>query len=229
MSAPILTCRALTVGYDGVRLCSGIDFTLHEGEYLSVIGPVGCGKSALVATGLGIIPPIEGEVGYENGLTRTEIGCLPQQNDVRGSVSVRDLVLSGCLGHMRHIMVGRAEKALAADAMERLGISDLARRRFGDLSGGQKQRALLARALCGARRLLILDDPMRGLDPFARDALFAEIARIRDEEGVAMILVDNEAVDGTVLHMSDTVRFCGPVEEYARSGPGRLYFAGRVL
>ena len=229
MSAAILTLKDLTVGYDGVRLCSGIDLTIREGDYVSVLGPSGCGKSALAETILGIIPPVAGEVIFENGTTRRDIGCLPQTADFRGESSVRNVVLSGCLGRMRHIMVGRAEKERAAAWLERLGIADLVRRRFGELSGGQRQRALLARALCGASRLLILDDPMRGLDVPAREALYDEIARIREEEGIAMLIIDSEAVDGTVLHMSDRVLFCGPVEEYARSVPGQLYFAGRVL
>ena len=229
MTPPILTLNNLTVGYDGIPLCSGISLTLHEGEYLSVVGASGSGKSTLLATILGIEPPVAGEVVYENGFMRADIGCLPQENDIRGSTSVKGLVLSGCLGQMRHIMVGRAEKERAMAALEQLGIADLAGRRFGDLSGGQRQRVLLARAICGARKLLILDDPMRGLDTVAGASLYDEIARIREEEGVAMIIVDSEAVDGTVLHLSDTVLFCGPVEDYIRSLPGQLYFAGRAL
>ena len=139
------------------------------------------------------------------------------------------IVLAGCVGHTRHLWIGKEEKTRAAEAMERMGLTSLAKRRFGDLSGGQRQKVLLARALCGAKRLLLLDEPMKGLDARAKDELFDEIARIRDEGSVAIVIVDRDAVDGTVLHLSDTMRFCGPVEEYIDSGPGRLYFAGRTI
>ena len=225
----ILSARDLTVGWGDVRLCSGISFDLHAGEYLSVVGPSGCGKSALIAAILGIERPAAGSLTYEDGLRRGDIGCLPQESRFSGSPAVRDIVLGGCIGNSRHILIGRAEKARAADALERMGLSGLAKRRFGDLSGGQRQKVLLARALCGAKRLLLLDEPMKGLDAAAKDDLYGEIARIREEGSVAVVIVDGDAVDGTVLHLSDFMRFCGPVEEYIRSAPGQLYFAGRII
>ena len=198
----ILSVRDATVGWGDVRLWSGISFDLHAGEYLSVVGPAGCGKSALIAAILGVEDVKAGEIRYEGGLTRADIGCLPQENDLRGASAVRDIVLAGCVGHTRHLWIGKEEKTRAAEAMERMGLTSLAKRRFGDLSGAQRQKVLLARALC---------------------------ARIRDEGSVAIVIVDRDAVDGTVLHLSDTMRFCGPVEEYIDSGPGRLYFAGRTI
>ena len=225
----ILRAEGLTVGYGDVRLCADIHFSIREGEYVSVVGPRGCGKSALVAAILGIERPLAGTLTYEDGLKRSDIGCLPQENEQFGQVKVKDLVLSGCLGRMKHILIGRAEKELAARQMERLGIAGLASRRFGELSGGQKQRVLLCRALCGARRLLLLDTPMRGLDAVARDDFFSEIERLREEAALAIVMVDHEALDGTVLHLSDRQLFFGPVEDYIKSVPGQLYFAGRVL
>ncbi len=230
MDELLLSVRDATVGWGDVRLCAGITFDLHAGEYLSVVGPAGCGKSALIASILGVEPLKTGEIRYEGGLTRADIGCLPQENDLRGAATVREIVLAGIVGHTRHLFVGKQEKELAADAMERMGLTALAKRRFGDLSGGQRQKALLARALCGAKRLLLLDEPMKGLDAYAKDEMYNEIARIRDEGTVAIVIVDRDAVDGTVLHLSDdTMLFCGPVEEYVESVPGRLYFAGRTI
>ena len=225
----ILTCRDLAVGYGEAVLCRGIGLTVHAGEYVSLVGPVGSGKSALIATMLGALEPMEGAVIRENGLRREEIGCMPQESEVRGAATVRDTVLAGCLGQMKHLFVGRAERAMVTEQLERLGIADLEKRRVGERSGGQRQRVFLARALCGRKRLLLLDEPLKGLDAAARDDLFAEIARIREEDGCAVVMADPEAVDGTVLHMSDTVLFCGPVEEYVRSIPGQLYFAGHIL
>ena len=227
----LVTCRSLSIGYgpgEGV-LCSDISLVLREGEYLSVVGAGGSGKSAFLATLLGALPPMAGEVIYENGLKREQIGCMPQANEIRGSATVRDTVLAGCLGQMNRFFVGRRERNAAMEQMERLGIADLAKRRIGELSGGQRQRAFLARALCGKKRLLLLDEPLKGLDAGARDDLFAEIERIRREDECAVVMADAEAVDGTVLHLSDRVLFCGPVEDYIRSVPGQLYFAGHIL
>jgi zinc transport system ATP-binding protein len=226
---PILTCRDLSVGYGEAVLCSGISLTIREGEYVSLVGPRGSGKSALIATMLGALEPMAGEVIFENGLRREQIGCMPQDSEIRGTATVRDTVLAGCLGQMRHLFVGRAERRMAMEQLERLGVADLEKRRIGELSGGQRQRVFLARALCGKKRLLLLDEPLKGLDVAARDELFSEIARIREEDGCAVVMVDSEAIDGTVLHISDTVRFCGPVEEYARSLPGQLTFSGHIL
>ena len=229
----ILTCRGLGVGYGEGVVCGGISLSIREGEYLSVIGPRGCGKSAFIGTLLGALPLMEGTIAFENGMSRAQIGCLPQIGEIRGSETVRDTVLSGCLGQMKRLFVGRAERTMAAEQLERFGISDLAKRRVGELSGGQRQRVFLARALCGKKRLLLLDEPLKGLDFAARDGLFAQIARVREEEGCAVVMVDHEAIDGTVLHLTggreDGVLFYGPVEEYVRSVPGQLAFSGHIL
>ncbi|MBQ2725050.1 MAG: ATP-binding cassette domain-containing protein [Clostridia bacterium] len=229
MSNAILTCKNLTVGYEGSRLCGEINFTLHEGEYVCVVGPSGIGKSALVATIMGIIKPTDGEVIYENGLSVKEIGCLPQEQHFRTEVRVMDVVMEGCLNHIKGLFVGRKAREMAQKNLERLGVADLEKRQFGELSGGQKQRVLLARALCGAQKMLILDEPMHGLDAVARDELFREILRLNHEDGIAVLIIDHEAIDGTVLHLSDTQLYCGPVENYINSIPGQFYFHGRII
>lgn len=229
MSKALLTCKNLTVGYDGCRLCEDINFTIHEGEYVCVVGPSGIGKSALVATLMGILKPADGEVVYENGLTVREIGCLPQEQQFRTEVRVLDVVMEGGLNHIKGLFVGRKVKELALQNLTRLGVEDLAKRRFGELSGGQKQRVLLARALCGAGKMLILDEPMHGLDAVARDELFSEIIRLNQEDGMAVLIVDHEAIDGTVLHLSDRQLYCGPVENYVNTIPGQFYFSGRII
>lgn len=228
MSTPLLTCKNLTVGYDGCRLCEDINFTIHEGEYVCVVGPSGIGKSALVATLMGIVEPTAGEVIYENGLTIKDIGCLPQEQLFRTEVRVLNVVMEGCLNQLKGLFVGKKARAMAEANLERLGISHLTKRQFGELSGGQKQRVLLARALCGAGKLLILDEPMHGLDAYAKDEMFAEIVKI-SESGIAVMLIDASAVDGTVLHLSDRQLFCGNVTDYVKSIPGQFYFMGRII
>lgn len=229
MSTPLLTCKNLTVGYDGCQLCEDINFTIHEGEYVCVVGPSGIGKSALVATLMGINEPTAGEVVYENGLTVRDIGCLPQEQFFRTEVRVLNVVMEGCLNRVKGLFVGKKARAIAEANLERLGIAHLAKRQFGELSGGQKQRVLLARALCGAGKLLILDEPMHGLDAVARDELFREIIRLNHEDGIAVLIVDHEAIDGTVLHLSSRQLYCGTVENYISSIPGQFYFSGRII
>lgn len=229
MSEELIRCTDLTVGYENCRLCGKINFAIHEGEYMCIVGHSGIGKSALISTLLGVEKPIDGKVEYKNGLERVDIGCMPQEPDLRGSSVVRDIVISGCIGRMKHIFVAKEEKECAMQNLERLGVADLARRRFGDLSGGQKQRVLLARALCGARRLLILDEPMRGLDAFAQDEMYEQIVKISRDDKIAVMIVDSNALDGTVLHLSLSQLFCGPVDEYCNTVPGKFYFAGRII
>ncbi len=228
MADTILSCRDLSVGYDEITLCADISFELHAGEYMSVIGHSGIGKSSLAATILGVKKPVCGEVVYENGLKRSDIGCLPQEQLIRGNATVREVVLEGCLHHTKKWFVGKTEKALADENLERVGMADFAKRRFGDLSGGQRQKVLLARALCGAKWLLILDEPMHGLDAYAKDEMFAEIVKI-SESGIAVMIIDASAVDGTVLHLSDRQLFCGSVTDYIKSVPGQFYFMGRII
>ena len=229
MANELLTCNNLALGRDGIRLCEGISFTIRAGEYMCVVGPGGCGKSTLVDTLIGIEKPLAGEVIYKNGLTRSDIGCMPQRLDLMGTSMVRDVVLAGCLCRMNRLFVGKAEKELAMHNLERMGVASLAKRRFGELSGGQKQRVLLARALCSTKKLLILDEPMQGLDIMAKDELYAEIVKINRDDGIAVIMIDSDAIDGTVLHISDRMLYCGPVENYCESVAGKFYFAGRII
>ncbi len=225
----ILTCRNLTIGYDGMRLCEGINFSVREGEYVCVVGHSGMGKTCLGMTLLGMVKPTDGEVLYENGLKREEIGYVPQNDDIRGAITVKDVVMSGLIGGMKHFFISRGEKNLAAEAMDKLGIVNLARKRYAELSGGQKQRVLIARAMCGRRRLLILDEPLRGLDAVAKDELFEAISTLNSAERIAVIIIDRDALDGTVLHLSDRQLFCGSVGDYIASVPGQFYFAGRII
>ncbi len=231
-SEEILTCRNLTVGYEDCRLCEDINFTVKSGDYICVVGHSGIGKSALVSTLMGIEKPICGDILFANGLGYRNLGCLPQEQNMRGASVVIDMVLSGCLCNMKKWFVGKAERARAAESLERLGISELSKRRFGDLSGGQKQKVLLARALCAASKLLILDEPVQGLDVRSKDEMYSEIDRINRDDGIAVIMVDNSAASEhakQVLHLSDRQLFFGEREEYLMSVPGQFYSAGRII
>ena len=164
----LITCKDLTLGYENTRVAEHLSFTVPEGAYLCIVGENGSGKSTLMKTLLGLRAPLAGIIAFGDGLRKNEIGYLPQQTPIQRDfpASVQEVVLSGCLSRcgLRPFYT-REEKALAAQNMARLGITDLARRCYRELSGGQQQRALLARALCATRKLLLLDEPVAGLDP----------------------------------------------------------------
>ena len=225
-----LTVQNLSVGYDGHPVAEGISFTVSAGDYLCVVGENGSGKSTLMKTLLRLQEPLGGQILAGDGLQRSEIGYLPQKTAVQRDfpASVREIVLSGCQGRCgRRPFYNREEKSLAAEAMERMGIASLAEQSFREMSGGQQQRVLLARALCATRKLLLLDEPVAGLDPKATAELYELIASL-NREGVAILMVSHDlaAVDyaSHILHVGDRV-FFGTREAYLESGAGDAYMA----
>ena len=225
-----LTVQNLSVGYDGHPVAEGISFTVSAGDYLCVVGENGSGKSTLMKTLLRLQEPLSGQILPGDGLRRNEIGYLPQKTAVQRDfpASVREIVRSGCQGRCGlRPFYNREEKALAEEAMERMGIAALAERCFRELSGGQQQRVLLARALCATRKLLLLDEPVAGLDPKATAELYELIASL-NREGVAILMVSHDlaAVDyaSHILHVGDRL-FFGTRDAYLESGAADAYLA----
>lgn len=223
-----LICENLSVGYEGRPVLQGLNFAVDAGAYLCVVGENGSGKSTLMKTILGLQPPLGGRIVLEDGVRKNGIGYLPQQTAAQKDfpASVREIVRSGCQGDcgLRPFYT-RAEKQRADSAMEKMQIRHLAGRCYRMLSGGQQQRVLLARALCATRKMLILDEPVSGLDPKVAGQLYALIEKLNREEGVTILMIshDMEAAlryASHVLHLGDTV-FYGPKEayrqEYARA------------
>ena len=168
----LITVSGLSLGYDGHSIADNLNFTVESGDYLCVVGENGSGKTTLMKTLLGLTEPVAGSITFDGGLSRNQIGYLPQQTLVQRDfpASVREIVLSGCQNRcgMRPFY-NKAEKLLAAENMEKMGIEDLADTCYRNLSGGQQQRVLLARALCAAQKVLLLDEPVSGLDPIVTD------------------------------------------------------------
>ena len=225
-----LTVENLSVGYESHAVAEGLCFTVSAGDYLCIVGENGSGKSTLMKTLLGLRSPIAGEIVPGDGLRKNEIGYLPQKTAVQRDfpASVREIVLSGCQGRCgSRPFYNAEEKRLAAEAMERMGIAPLSGRCFRELSGGQQQRVLLARALCATRKLLLLDEPVAGLDLKTTAELYELIADLNGE-GIAIIMVSHDLAAvryaSHILHIGDTV-FYGTKEAYLESDAGKSYLA----
>ena len=183
----LLTCKDLVLGYDGHPVLSGISFEVCAGDYLCIVGENGSGKTTLMKTILGLQKPLAGKITFGDGLKQNEIGYLPQQTDVQRDfpATVREIVLSGCQGRMgRRPFYNREDKKTAAQNMERLDLAAFAGRCYRELSGGQQQRVLLARALCATQKLIVLDEPVSGLDPHVTSEMYGLIRNLNREDGI---------------------------------------------
>ena len=219
----LLTVKDLTVGYETGAVAEHINFELNTGDFLCIVGENGSGKTTLMKTLLHLKNPMSGEIIMGEGLRRNEIGYLPQQTAVQKDfpASVREVVISGCeAGCGWRPFYNKAEKKMAERNMERMGISRFASRCYRDLSGGQQQRVLLARALCATERMLLLDEPVSGLDPKATQEMYDLIQKL-NEGGVTIIMISHDIEEAVsyashVLHIGENI-FFGARDEYIRS------------
>ena len=224
-----LICRGLCLGYDGKEIVHGLDFNVSSGDYLCIVGENGSGKSTLMKTILGLQPAISGRIELP---AHNKIGYLPQQTAVQKDfpATVWEVVISGCQGRCGlRPRYNKEEKRLAAENMELLGIAPLKNRCYRELSGGQQQRVLLARALCAAKELLLLDEPVSGLDPKVTSEMYALIKKLNDD-GVTVIMISHDisaalTYASHILHIGKTV-FFGTKEEYIQSAAGRTFTGG---
>ena len=226
-----IICRNVSLGYEGHIVSEGIDFTVSQGDYLCIVGENGAGKSTLMKTLLGLHPPLSGKIEFSDGLKQNEIGYLPQQNHFQRDfpASVQEVVISGCLNRcgLRPFYC-RTEHEMARANMEKLGIWPLRERCYRELSGGQQQRVLLARALCATRRLLLLDEPVSGLDPSATAEMYAIIRRLNRDEGITVLMISHDVFAAAreanhILHLAHRPLFFGSTEDYHRSDVGRAF------
>lgn len=219
-----LICQELSLGYEGKQILHGLNFSVQPGDYLCIIGENGSGKTTLMKTLLGLHSPMEGKIQMGDGLQPNEIGYLPQQTVVQKDfpASVEEIVLSGCQARCGHRpFYNKEEKAIARDAMEKMNIVPLRKRCYRELSGGQQQRVLLARALCAARKVLLLDEPVSGLDPKVTAEMYCLIHQL-NREGITIIMIShdlNAALNYAtkILYIGKEI-FFGTREEYLKSG-----------
>ena len=222
----IVKAEELTVAFGGVEVLSNVSFSAEKGEYICIAGRNGSGKSTLIKSLLGLVPKKSGSVTFAPEAGR--IGYLPQQSGIEKNfpASVWETVLSGCLNSlgMRPFFSG-SQKRKALENMRRLDILDIRDKPFSVLSGGQRQRVLLARALCAAENLLLLDEPVTGLDPIVTEELYHLIYQMNRERGFTVLMVSHDVETalkyaGKVLHLDHKIRFFGTTEEYLHTELG---------
>lgn len=229
-----IICQNLSLGYDGRAILQDLNFSIQAEDYLCIVGENGSGKSTLVKTLLHLHPPVNGSILMGDGLKANEIGYLPQQTLVQRDfpASVREIVLSGCQNRCGfRPFYSKEEKTLAAGAMEKMQISHLSGKCYRELSGGQQQRVLLARALCAARKVLLLDEPVAGLDPRVTAEMYRLIKDLNQRDNMTIIMISHDIAAAVryashILHIGQSI-FFGTTQEYLQSSIGKS-FAGAV-
>ncbi len=227
----LIVCRDVSLGYEGQSVLTHLDLTIRAGDYLCIVGDNGSGKSTLLRGLLGLLPPQSGQILRSPELQRGAIGYLPQQTRAQRDfpATVYEVVLSGCLNQKKNrFFYSAAQKSQALMNMGKLGVLELKDQCYRDLSGGQQQRVLLARALCAASSLLILDEPITGLDPAAAQDLYKTLAYLNEKEHMAVVMVTHDLKAAlksarTVLHIGRSSVFSGTVAEYLASPQGRRF------
>lgn len=192
-----IICKNLVVGYNGIPAASNINFSIDRGGYLCVIGENGSGKSTLIKTLLNLLKPISGTIEFSDGLTQKSIGYLPQRSDIQDDfpANVTEIVLSGFLGKKKmNAFYSQQEKTEVKQILAMQGIEHLAKKSFAKLSGGQKQRVLLARALCACGGLLVLDEPVSGLDFEATQEMYDTLKKLNSAQNISIIMITHDMI-----------------------------------
>lgn len=228
-----ITCKNLTLGYENRAIQENLNFSINTGDYLCIVGENGSGKSTLMKTLLHLQPPISGTIELGDGLRKNEIGYLPQQTLVQRDfpASVKEIVLSGCQGRCGwRPFYNKEDKEIARKSMEKMMIQDLQDRCYRELSGGQQQRVLLARALCAAKKILLLDEPVSGLDPKVTAEMYQLIQNLNKRDGITIIMISHDIEAAVryathILHIGEHC-FFGTKKQYLESSLGR-HFTGQ--
>ena len=232
----LLACRDVSLGYEGRAVWEHLNLEIRSGEYLCIVGENGSGKSTLLKSLLGLIKPLRGSIELDPSLRSGAIGYLPQQTRAQKDfpATVSEVVLSGFLSARgRRFFYTPAEKSRALMNLGKLGILELKDRCYRELSGGQQQRVLLARALCAANDLLILDEPVTGLDPASMQDLYKTLRYLNEREGMAIIMVTHDIENALreakhILCVDRAGCFYGTVGEFLSSPAGKRFGGDRA-
>ena len=226
----VIVCNNLTVRNERTLALDDVSFSVHKGEFLTIVGENGAGKSTLVKTILGMTAPDAGSVEIDAG-TAGHIGYMPQQSSAQRDfpASVREVVLSGCVGGTGFLpFYSRAQKAAARANMDLLGVTPFAKKNYRALSGGQQQRVLLCRALCAAGEVLLLDEPTTGLDPLVTKELYTTVKHLSVEHGMTVIMVSHDVeaalrYSDRILHLATALKFIGTPQDFLQTPFGAAF------
>lgn len=230
----VLTCQDVSFSYEGKEVLTGVNFALNQGDYLCILGENGAGKSTLMKGILNLKKPSSGQIKTGDGLRQTEIGYLPQQTQVQKDfpASVLEVVLSGRLNQCGlRPFYNREDRRIALNKLEQLGILSLKGKCYRELSGGQQQRVLLARALCATKKILLLDEPVAGLDPIMTAELYNIVKELNQKQNITVIMVSHDVQLATVhathiLQLGNSQLFFGSTMAYKNTELGRCFLAG---
>lgn len=226
----LITLENVTIAFEGVVAVQDVNLTIERGDYLVIVGENGSGKSTLIRAILGLVRPQKGRVVYGDGLRRNQIGYLPQQTESQRDfpASVEEVVLSGCVNRMgRRPFYSAAQRRLAEEKMRLLDVERFRKKSYRTLSGGQQQRVLLARALCATDCILLLDEPVTGLDPETTEELYSIIRDLNRKHGVTIAMVSHDLQGamrdaGKVLVMNRGADYFGSTEGYWKRLEGQV-------
>ena len=232
----LISSKNVYLSYENNSVIEDLNFTVEKGDYLCIVGENGSGKSTLIKSMLGLKSTSKGHLHFGDGLKSKEIGYMPQQTTLQKDfpASVYEVVLSGCItGKNGKIFFNRSLKKLAEDNMKKLDIYDIRKKCFRELSGGQQQRVLLARALCATRKLLLLDEPVTGLDPVATAEFYELIRKINKDYGITIVMVSHDLIAGIkysshILHLKKNDSFFGTIDEYLGSDVYKEFSGGKL-
>lgn len=229
----LIRCENVSFSYENTGVLKNLSFSVNDGDYLCIVGENGSGKSTLTKGILGLKQPAEGNIIKNDILKSGGIGYLPQQTPAQKDfpASVFEVVISGRLGNRGfHPFYTKKDKKDAQDNIKKLGLEEIMKRSYRDLSGGQQQRVLLARALCAGKKILLLDEPVTGLDPIVTEEMYKLIKKLNHEEKITVIMVSHDITSAVkyashILHLNYDNSFFGTANEYLNSPMGRKFFS----
>ena len=230
----LITFKDVSFSYESNIVVKGLNFKISTGDYLYIVGENGSGKSTLIKGILSLKSPSKGKIFIGEDLKQNEIGYLPQQKIIQKDFpsSVYEVVLSGRLNNLGFKpFYTKKDRSIAQENMIRLGIKELKNKCYRELSGGQQQRVLLARALCASKKILLLDEPVTGLDPVATEELYQLIASINKDMRITIVMVSHDIKAAVkygdyVLHLKNKQEFFGTISEYIKSSIGSYFIGG---
>ena len=231
----LISCKNVYLRYENISVVEDLNFEVQSGDYLCIVGENGSGKSTLIRSILGLKETASGHLHFGDGLKSKNVGYLPQQTTAQKDfpANVYEVVLSGCLNKKgNRLFFSKQHKKLAEENMKKLDILHLKNKCYRELSGGQQQRVLLARALCSADKMILLDEPVTGLDPVVTAEFYSLIKKLNKEYGITVIMVSHDlfaAVHNAshILHLKNQNSFFGTIKEYTDSDIYKSFSGGK--